>query len=64
MQNTRVQDPSAVRKTLVLQVEIRDGLTNQTEVQLAVWSGTAVRYWRAPYTQAHIVFADSTHGLS
>jgi len=43
---------------------IRDGLTIQTEVRIAVWSGTAVRYWRTPYTQAHFVFADSTHGLS
>ncbi len=64
MQNTRAQGPSAFKKTPILQVEIRDGLTIQTEVRMAVWSGTAVRYLPAPYTQAPSAFANSTHGLS
>ena len=29
-----------------------------------LWSGTAVRYLRTLYTQAHLAFANSTHGLS
>jgi hypothetical protein len=56
--------PSYFRKTLVLQVEIRIGLTMLAEANMAVWIGTTVSYWRTLYTQAHLAFGNSNHVLS
>jgi len=56
--------PDCFGKTLVLQVEIRNGLTTPAEAEMAVWSGTAVSYSLALYTQARLAFGNSTHVLS
>ena len=37
---------------------------SQPKLKWRLWSGTAVRYLRTLYTQAHLAFANSTHGLS
>ena len=64
MQGPRKPVHGRLRKTLVLQVEIRIGLTMIAEATMAVWSGTTVSYSRTLYTQAHLVFGNSTHVLS
>jgi hypothetical protein len=42
----------------------RSGLPSSSEEALGVWSGTAVFYSSALYTQARLTFKDSTHVLS
>ena len=56
--------PGCFRKTIVLQVEIRIGLTMLAEAYMAVWTGTTVSYRRTLYTQAHLAFGNSSHVLS
>jgi len=56
MQRPRKPVHGRLRKTLVLSVEIRIGLTMLAEAAMAVWSGTTVSYRRTLYTQAHLCF--------
>ena len=44
-----------LRKTLVLQVEIRNGLTTLAVARIVVWSGTAVSYLLSVYTQRNLL---------
>ena len=50
--------------SLSLRVEMRDGLTKESEDSLAVWTGTAALYSLALYTQARFAFENSGHVLS
>jgi hypothetical protein len=56
--------PGYFGRTIVLQVEIRIGLTTLAEACAAVWTGTTVSYSRTLYTQAHLAFGNSSHVLS
>ena len=64
MQEPRKPVPGYFRKTLVLQVEIRIGLTMLAEAYMAVWIGTTVSYSHTLYTPTYFAFGNSTHVLS
>ena len=65
MQRPGDQPPAVSENLVVLQVEIRSGLTRLAEAGLAVCGVERLSITRfALYTQARLAFVDSTHGLS